>query len=75
MAPFRPPRSVGPSFACEMGHLRSYCPTKQMQEKKWYPYTQSQKSVPVLIQEVSTVPMDCAKSSEGGGREALNEAH
>ena len=29
--------SVGPCFACsEMGHLRTYCPRVQTQEKKWY---------------------------------------
>ena len=64
-------RSVGPCFACgEMGHLRSYCPKTQMQEKKWYPYTQSQTSVPVLIQDVS---MDCAQPSEGGCREVSED--
>ena len=67
-------RSVGPCFACgEMGHLRSYCPKTQMQEKKWYPYTQSQTSVPVLIQDVSTVPMDCAQPSVGGCREVSED--
>jgi hypothetical protein len=31
--------TVGPCFACgDMGHLRSYCPRTQAQEKKWYPY-------------------------------------
>ena len=30
--------AVGPCFACgEMGHLRTYCPKMQSQEKKWYP--------------------------------------
>jgi hypothetical protein len=42
-----------------------------MQEKKWYPYTQSQMSVPV--QDVSTVPMDCAQPSEGGCREVSED--
>ena len=32
-------RAVDPCFACgEMGHLRSYCPRMQSQEKKWYPF-------------------------------------
>ena len=32
-------RAVGPCFACgEMGHLRSYCPRTQSQDKKWYPF-------------------------------------
>ena len=38
--PSGPPvhRAVGPCFACgEMGHLRTYCPKIQAQEKKWYP--------------------------------------
>ena len=31
-------RAVGPCFACgDMGHLRTYCPKMQPQEKKWYP--------------------------------------
>ena len=53
-------RAVGPCFACgEMGHLRTYCPKMQSQEKKWYPSQMlMHESVPVVgVPDVCEVMM------------------
>ena len=58
-------RAVGPCFACgEMGHLRTYCPKMQSQEKKWYPSQMlMHESVPVVC-----VPDVCEVIMRGRGR-------
>ena len=72
-------RAVGPCFACgEMGHLRTYCPKMQSQERKWYPSQMlMHESVPVVgVPDVCEVMMQgrvecCSSASSCTVRDVL----
>ena len=58
------PRAVGPCFACgEMGHLRTYCPKIQTQERKWYPCSLHECAVVDVVNDVCDVCIVPVKSS------------